>query len=226
MRPKKKYAVLLEQKPYKTFDEPPADDIVIDHSEWEHANYIIKQTLQDFELHPTEAVEHYSFSGLPFLGWFKTSLNCRIKHQNRTFAPHEEFEPTMAAINAVHMLQDLLKNSGSINPEKAKVFLLSLQLMLGILHSGYLPEMFSQELKRHKHYRNGPGAASREVGEWKIEKACKVLEKYGGYWGYKSLPYGGKTPVREEIQKAIKAKDIRNVDNIIKKIGTKFKGKN
>lgn len=105
VRPKKKY---LEQKPFKTFDEPPVDDIVIDHSEWKHADYIIKQTLQDFELYPKEAAELYSARGLPFLHWLKTYLNCRAKRQNRSFAPHEEFEPTMEALTAVHTLQGLL----------------------------------------------------------------------------------------------------------------------
>jgi len=133
MKPKEKY---LKQTPIFTFYDPPADVLIINQDEWAHAVYVIKRTLQDFELHPTEAVEHYSFIGLPFLGWFKTSLNCRIKRQNTSFAPHEEFEPTLAALDALKALQDLFKDNGGINPEKAKIFLLSFQLLLGCLRSG------------------------------------------------------------------------------------------
>ncbi len=226
MRKKKKYAALLEQKPVKTFDEPPLDDIVVNHSEWEHANDVIKRTLQDFEIDPIGAAEFYLARGLPFLSWIKTSMNCRIKNQNRRFAPHEEFEPTMAAINAIHTLQGLIKDNDGINPEKAKVFLLSLQLLFGIIHSGYLPEMFSHAADRYDGYRHGPGASSTQVGRWAMDGARKVLEKYGGYKGYKALPHGGKRPVIEEIAKAINAKDNRNVYNIIKKIGAESKSKN
>ena len=117
-------------------DDPPADHIVINRDDWKHADYVIKRTLQDFELHPTEAAEFYSARGLPFLGWFKLSLNCRIKRQNTSFASHEEFEPTLVALEALGTLQDLLKDNGGINPEKAKIFLLSFQLLFGILRSG------------------------------------------------------------------------------------------
>lgn len=117
-------------------DDPPADHIVINRDDWKHAVYVIEQALQDFELHPTEAAKFYSVRALPFLGWFKTSLNCRIKNQNRTFAPLEEFEPTMAALKALSKLQDLLMDDGGVNPDKAKIFLLSFQLVLSIIRSG------------------------------------------------------------------------------------------
>lgn len=119
-----------------TADDPPADFIVMNEDDWEHADYVIKQTLQDFELYPKDASIHYSNSTLPFLGWFKFSLNNRIKRQNTSFAPHQEFEPTLAALDALRTLQDLLKDNGGINPEKAKIFLLSCRLLFGILRSG------------------------------------------------------------------------------------------
>ena len=67
-------------------------------------------------------------------------------------------------------------------------------------------------------YINGPGVASREAGTWSLNTARKVLEKYGGLAGYRALPHGKKKPVREEIEKAIKAKDPRNVHIILNKI--------
>lgn len=64
----------------------------------------------------------------------------------------------------------------------------------------------------------GPGATSAESGKWTLDKAIKVLDKYGGCQGYEALPRGKKKAVREEIEKAIKARDPRNVHNIINKI--------
>lgn len=75
-------------------------------------------------------------------------------------------------------------------------------------------------------YKIGPGASSREAGLWTLNAARKVLEKYGGVPGYKALPRGKKKPVMEEIGKAIKAKDPRNIHNIINKIGTLPKEEN
>ena len=83
-----------------------------------------------------------------------------------------------------------------------------------------------EKLIRRKKYREGPGAASREAGEWTMDVARKVLEKYGGYPGYKALPYGRREPVIDEIATAIRAKDKRNVYTIIKKIGAEHEGKN
>lgn len=68
-------------------------------------------------------------------------------------------------------------------------------------------------------YINGPGAASREIGNWTAAKAKEVLEKYGGHEGYKALPRGQKKHVIEEIAAVTHLKDIRNAYNLIKKVG-------
>lgn len=65
---------------------------------------------------------------------------------------------------------------------------------------------------------NGPGQRSRDAGRWALDDACKVLEKYGGIQGYKSLPYGKKKPIRDEIERKLKSKDPRNIYNILKKL--------
>ena len=67
-------------------------------------------------------------------------------------------------------------------------------------------------------YINGPGPRSRAVGQWALDDAYKVLEKYGGIKGYKSLPYGEKKPIRDEIERKLKSKDPRNIYNILKKL--------
>jgi len=64
---------------------------------------------------------------------------------------------------------------------------------------------------------SGAGAASREAGEWTLNEASKVLERYGGIAGYKALPHGKKKAVIDEIATAIKAKDIRNVYILLNK---------
>jgi hypothetical protein len=120
----------------KTFYDPPADDFIVEQSDWEHALFIIERTLKDFENNPAEAAEFYSARGLPFLSWFKHSLNCRINLHNASFASHREFKPTFAALEALCKLQDLLNDNGGISPERAKIFLLSFQILLGCLRSG------------------------------------------------------------------------------------------
>jgi hypothetical protein len=119
-----------------TFFDPPADFIVTNKDDWNHAIFVIERTLKDFELNPKGAAKFYSARGLPFLSWIKTSLNCRIKNQNRTFAPSAQFEPTMTALEALGKLQGLLENNGNLNAGKAKVFLLSFQLLLSAIRSG------------------------------------------------------------------------------------------
>lgn len=137
-----------------------------------------------------------------------------------------EIEAALLALQSIKQLQELLVKDGMVNIEAVKVYLRSFELFVNLSRAGNLPDMFSHDEKRRESYRRGPGSTSRESGKWAMEKVRKVLEKYGGYSGYKALPYGKKTPVREEIQKAIKAKDIRNVDNIIKNIGAESKGEN
>jgi len=112
MGKKKKYAdLLLDQIQLKSIgDDPPLDDIITDFSGWQHADYIIKRTLEDFNNYPKEAPKFYSSRGLPYLGIFEIFLNKKAKHQNRTFAPREEWEPTHAALDALHTLQDLIKD--------------------------------------------------------------------------------------------------------------------
>lgn len=75
-------------------------------------------------------------------------------------------------------------------------------------------------------YIEGPGTASREAGQWTMDAAYNVLEKYGGYLEYKALPRGEKKHVTEKIQEKLKAKDIRNVHNIINKSGALSKKEN
>jgi hypothetical protein len=118
------------------------------------------------------------------------------------------------------------KDNGVIDIGKAKVFLLSFRLLIGVIRSGYYPEMIFQEKNRYQAYKRGPGANSQEIGRWSMDTALKILEKYGGYKGYKALPRGEKGPVVDEIAKAIRAKDRRNIYNIIRKIGLEVKDEN
>jgi hypothetical protein len=85
---------------------------------------------------------------------------------------------------------------------------------------------YALRLERKELYETGPGATSAQAGKWTMDAVRKVLEKYGGYRGYKALPYGRRGPVIDEIATAIKAKDGRNVYNIIKKIGVEHEGEN
>ena len=65
------------------------------------------------------------------------------------------------------------------------------------------------------------GKNSAELGQWSMERAKKVLEKYGGIVGYEKLGYGKKTKVIEELADELKFDDVRQVYNILKKLRKK-----
>jgi len=85
-------------------------------------------------------------------------------------------------------------------------------------------ELQDKDTQRKETYKNGPGAASAEAGEWNAKAAKKVLDdNCGGIAGYDALPHGQKKPICEKIGEAIKAKDERNVYNILNKLRKKQK---
>ena len=84
--------------------------------------------------------------------------------------------------------------------------------------SGHFDGVTGVKLKIKQRYKDGPGAASRQVGRWTLEAAEKVLLQHGGIDGYYKLPHGEKGPVRDKIAKAIKDTDGRNVYNVLKKL--------
>jgi len=72
--------------------------------------------------------------------------------------------------------------------------------------------------KKTMPYVKTQGKNSREIGQGNISRAKKVLKQCGGIKGYDKLVRGEKGKVIKEIEKAIIAKDERNVYNILNKI--------
>ena len=77
---------------------------------------------------------------------------------------------------------------------------------------------WSARSERKISFARNQGANSHQVGQWNADRAVKILQKYGGIDGYDSLKRGEKKKVIDEIEKAVKAKDVRNIYNILNKI--------
>ena len=77
---------------------------------------------------------------------------------------------------------------------------------------------WSAKSERKISYARNQGALSRQVGEWSADRAVKILQKHGGIEGYDRLKRGEKKKIIDEIEKAVKAKDVRNIYNILNKI--------
>jgi len=67
-------------------------------------------------------------------------------------------------------------------------------------------------------YVNSQGQNSLEVGQWTMNIAKDVLEKYGGIKDYDKVPRGKKVKVIEEIREAAQFKDERQVYKILNKL--------
>ncbi len=77
---------------------------------------------------------------------------------------------------------------------------------------------WSARSERKISYARNQGANSHQAGQWNVDKATDILKKYGGIDGYDRLKRGEKKKIIDEIEKAVKAKDVRNIYKIFNKI--------
>lgn len=77
---------------------------------------------------------------------------------------------------------------------------------------------WTPKLKNIMSYVNSQGQNSLEVGQWTMNTAKDVLKEYGGIKGYDNLPRGKKGKVIDEIGKATKFKNERQVYKILNKL--------
>lgn len=149
-------------------------------------------------------------------------LNTKAKLNQTESSDVESVKACRLALNEIDQLKKMLMKDGIIDRDAATIYFHSLRLCLNLFRAGTLAETVQREEKRRDAYRTGPGARSREEGELALQRAKGILFKIGGIAGYDALPRGEKTPIINQIAKAINPNreipSTRNVNNLLKKL--------
>lgn len=136
----------------KSIYDPPADDLIADADDWDHARWHIQRTIPTLDYE--EAPEFYSggISRLPVLSGIKNSLAARLKaagideHENSD-SVSPDMKATLLALQSMKQIEALLFKNGTADMGAIKVCLLTTDMIVSVLRSGLLPKMIDDGKK-------------------------------------------------------------------------------